>query len=153
MELRKNGKTMEEKIETREEMILEQWRTCAELANSVSERRDNMNNLFVVLNTAIIATVSFVWDVKTIALMVLGILMCVVWLLMIKNFKALNAAKFHVINDMEKELPVQAFTKEWESLEGNEDYYTNTELEGKVPCIFIAMYIAVMVVLCISALR
>lgn len=28
------------------EALLSQWQTCVEMANSVSQRRDSMNNLF-----------------------------------------------------------------------------------------------------------
>lgn len=43
-----------------QENLLAQWQTCVEMANSVSERRDTMNNLFVTLNIAIIAATTFV---------------------------------------------------------------------------------------------
>lgn len=33
--------------EEQQETLLAQWQTCVEMANAVSERRDNMNNLFV----------------------------------------------------------------------------------------------------------
>jgi hypothetical protein len=35
------------------EVLLAQWQTCVEMANAVSERRDNMNNLFVTVNLAL----------------------------------------------------------------------------------------------------
>ena len=53
-----------------QEALLAQWQTCVEMANAVSERRDTMNNLFVTLNLAIIAAISFMWDTKTLALLI-----------------------------------------------------------------------------------
>jgi|GEM_PF-6476309 len=44
--------------------LLSQWQTCVEMANSVSQRRDSMNNLFVTLNIALLAANSFLWDMK-----------------------------------------------------------------------------------------
>ena len=41
------------------EVLLSQWQTCVEMANSVSQRRDSMNNLFVTLNIALLAAKSF----------------------------------------------------------------------------------------------
>ena len=32
------------------ELLLNQWQTCVDMANSVSQRRDNMNNIFITLN-------------------------------------------------------------------------------------------------------
>lgn len=39
------------------ELLLNQWQTCVDMSNSVSQRRDNMNNIFITLNLAIIAAV------------------------------------------------------------------------------------------------
>lgn len=47
-------KTIDDKIE----IVLAQWQTCVEMANSVSQRRDTMNNIFVTLNLAIVAAIS-----------------------------------------------------------------------------------------------
>ena len=47
------------------EIKLAQWQTCVEMANAVSARRDNLNNLFVTVNLALAAAISLVWDVKT----------------------------------------------------------------------------------------
>lgn len=38
------------------ELLLNQWQTCVDMANSVSQRRDNMNNIFITLNLAIMAS-------------------------------------------------------------------------------------------------
>ena len=76
-----------------EETLLTQWQTCVEMANAVSQRRDAMNNLFVTLNLAIVAAASFIWYAKTIMLLVSGIIVCVVWIFFIRNFRELNRAK------------------------------------------------------------
>lgn len=60
----KNQNISNERID----VILAQWQTCVEMANSVSERRDSMNNLFVSLNVGIMATISIVWDTKSVVL-------------------------------------------------------------------------------------
>ena len=36
------------------EIILAQWQTCVEMANSVSQRGDTMNNIFIKLNLALV---------------------------------------------------------------------------------------------------
>lgn len=62
------------------EIVLTQWQTCVEMANSVSQRRDTMNNIFVTLNLATIAAISLICDIKTIGLSIMGVLLCVVWI-------------------------------------------------------------------------
>lgn len=84
------------------EIVLAQWQTCVEMANSVSQRRDTMNNIFVTLNLAIVAAISINWDVKSLFILVAGIVVSVIWLLFIRNYKLLNTEKFNVINDIEK---------------------------------------------------
>ena len=129
------------KNESKDELLLVQWQTCVEMANSISQRRDTMNNIFVTLNLAIMAAVSIVWDIKSILILVAGIVVCVLWLLFIRNYKQLNSAKFDIINVIEKNLPAQPFCKEWEKLQNNKKYMDGTKLEKWLPIMFIALYI------------
>lgn len=140
---------MQEKQGDQTDAILAQWQTCVEMANSVSQRRDAMNNIFITLNLAIIAAVSFVWNAKTVFLLIAGIVLCVIWLLFIRNFKLLNEAKFQVINAMEEKLPMTPFGCEWEKLQSNKKYMDGTKLERALPITFIGLYAAAIVALLI----
>lgn len=122
------------------EIILCQWRTCVEMANSVSQRRDSMNNIFITLNLAILATISMVWDIKSIFLLVSGIVFCCVWLSFINNYKLLNCEKFKVIQDLEIQLPAQPLREEWEKLQKIKKYKDGTFLEKTLPRTFIFIY-------------
>lgn len=130
-------------------IILSQWQTCVEMANSVSQRRDTMNNIFVTLNLAIITTVSLTWDVKTIFILIAGIVICNIWMLFIRNYKLLNTAKFNVINDIENRLPVRPFNDEWEELKNNKKYSDCTKLEKTLPIMFIILYIIAIIAIVI----
>lgn len=110
------------------EIVLAQWQTCVEMANSVSQRRDTMNNIFVTLNLAIVAAISINWDVKSLFILVAGIVVSVIWLLFIRNYKLLNTEKFNVINDIEKKLPVKPFNDEWKRLEKNKKYQDGIQI-------------------------
>ena len=110
------------------EIVLAQWQTCVEMANSVSQRRDTMNSIFVTLNLAIVAAISINWDVKSLFILVAGILFSVIWLLFIRNYKLLNTEKFNVINDIEKKLPVKPFNDEWKRLEKNKKYQDGIQI-------------------------
>lgn len=142
---------MQDKQEDQTDILLAQWQTCVEMANSVSQRRDAMNNIFITLNLAIIATVSFVRNVKTVFLLVAGVVLCVIWLLFIRNFKLLNEAKFQVINDIEEKLPMSPFASEWHKLEVNKNYSDGTKLERALPITFTILYISAIVVLLIMS--
>lgn len=114
------------------EIVLAQWQTCVEMANSVSQRRDTMNNIFVTLNLAIVAAISINWDMKSLFILVAGIVVCVIWLLFIRNYKLLNTEKFNVINEIEKKLPVKPFNDEWKKLERNKQYKDSTRLHDNI---------------------
>lgn len=131
-------------------IVLQQWQTCVEMANSVSQRRDAMNNIFITLNLAIVAAVSFVWSMKSIILLVAGLVVCVIWVLFIRNFKLLNDAKFQVINQLEDKLPAAPFADEWEKLKSNKKYKNGTMLERALPVTFIILYVAIIVFVTIT---
>ena len=140
------GMSMENN-ESKNEILLAQWQTCVEMANSISQRRDTMNNIFITLNLAIIAAVSIVWDIKSILILGAGIVVCVLWLLFIRNYKQLNSAKFDIINSIEKNLPSQPFCEEWKILQNNKKYMDGTKLEKWLPTMFIALYIVTAIII------
>ena len=126
------------------------WQTCVEMADSVSQRRDSMNNLFVTLNLALIAAISWMWDIKTVFLCIAGLITSVVWWNYISSFRKLNDAKFQVIHDIEKNLGISPFKKEWEILKQKKHYKEGTILERILPIAFSIGYIAIIVLLVVS---
>lgn len=133
--------------------LLAQWQTCVEMANAVSERRDTMNNLFVTLNLAIIAAISYMWDIKTVGLLIAGIVVCIVWMLFIRNFRELNRAKFEVINAIEQQLPVKAFCNEWQHLKKAKKYIEGTKLEKSLPISFVVLYGGILILIIITTFQ
>lgn len=129
-----------ENLAGKDSVLLSQWQICVEMANSISERRDKMNNLFVTLNLAIVTAISF-RETKSIILLLAGIFVCIVWVFFIKNFKELNKAKFDVIIRIEKRLPVQPFCDEWKKLKKRNKYVEGTTLELYFPIICGISYI------------
>lgn len=141
------------KADERTEIILAQWQTCVEMANSVSQRRDAMNNIFVTLNLAIITAVSITWDIKSLFILIAGIVVCGIWLLFIRNYKLLNTEKFNVINALEKKLPVEPFNDEWNKLKSNKKYRDGTRLEKALPLMFIILYMIAIIAIAIIAIK
>lgn len=132
-----------EKIETDDcDELMQYWQTCVDMANSVSQRRDTMNNLFVTLNIAVVAAISIIWDLKSLLLSLGGVALCILWILFINNYKRLNKAKFEVILEIELRFLYQPFSREWELLKGNKKYKDGTKLELAFPIAFVLIYIA-----------
>lgn len=119
--------------------ILEQWKACVEMANSNTEKRTNSNNIFITINAALLAVISFSLDYESIALSIVGIAVCIVWLNSIESYKKLSSVKYDIINEIELQLPLRPFTYEWERL-SNENYLKLTKIEKALPILFVVLY-------------
>jgi hypothetical protein len=103
--------------------VLEQYKLYVEMADRTSGRRMITNSFFLAIQTAIIAAVFTSGKIfpginshSRIGLAVCGILISILWLLIIKSYRQLNSAKFRVIHEIERWLPVAPFDKEWKLL-------------------------------------
>ena len=123
-----------------ETALIEQWKTCVEAANGISENRNTANNFFMSINTALLAFLVSPIENKGIVLCVIGIAICILWFFTIQNYKKLNSVKFHIVNDIEKMLPLAPFTYEWKQLKTKEKYIGLTKIEKYIPWAFVAMY-------------
>lgn len=123
------------------ETLLAQWQTCVEMANSVSQRRDTMNNLFITINSGIMAFASFTFEPKTFFTFLAGILICILWIIFIRNYKELNTAKFKIIHDLEQQLPTSPFKDEWNIIKMRGKYVNSTSLEYWLPGTFLVIYV------------
>ena len=124
-------------------IVLTEWQTCVQMADSVSKRRDTTNNLFVTLNLALLAASPWNQSAKSLLIMALGIILCILWGLFIWNYKKLNQAKFSVISTLEKNLPVAPFDEEWKYIKEKTKYTEGTALEMLLPAIFGAGYLII----------
>ena len=131
----------EEFSEQYDSTVLEQWKTCVEMANSNTEKRTNSNNIFISINAALLAVVSFTLDYKSIVLSIAGIFVCISWLYSIESYKKLSSVKYHIVNEIENQLPLKPFTYEWEMLNNEKKYLGLTKIEKVLPWLFIVMYI------------
>lgn len=116
--------------------LLEQWKTCVESADRISQRRDAANGLFTTLGIGVLTASTAIGGCKSIPLLIVGIGICVVWLLYISSFKTLNDAKFAVIDSMESQMQSRPFADEWKRLTGSKKYNKQTSIEKALPVLF-----------------
>jgi hypothetical protein len=125
--------------------LMTQFNNFVATTSEVSTWRYNANGFFSTINTALLTSAGLLGD-KSAGLhwqiAVAGVLLCVIWRRMILSCRALNNAKFKVILDIEKQLPLAPFTVE--------DRYFNadggkslTSVEKWVPVLFMVAYILV----------
>ena len=90
------------------------YKLAVEMADRISARRGIANSFFLTVNTALAALLgsqTLRWYVAA-----AGIVFAVMWWALLKSYRDLNSAKYEVILEMEKELPVQVYGDEWERL-------------------------------------
>ena len=96
-------------------LALEQYKLAVEMADRVSGRRHSANAFFLSAITTLTVLNGFVGgDSRILAFVVCGatVLLCIVWYFALSGYRALNSAKFAVIQQIEKDLPFQMFATE-----------------------------------------
>ena len=142
-----------------QEHLLEQYKLYVEMADRISSRRQSANSFFLSINTAIASLLGYVglehqnktdyfWTVSLI-----GMALCFMWYRLVRSYKDLNSAKFKVIHEIEKELPVAAYDLEWEKVgrgENSKLYLPFTHIEIMIPWVFFAIHF---LIFCFSMLK
>lgn len=136
--------------------LLEQYRLFVEMADRVSQRRDQSNRFYVTFVSAIAGllmvlarfgtSVNGIWPVVFLISGLLGTALSFIWFLNIKSYRTLNTAKFEIINDLERQLPYQGYSKEWELLRpatGSPKYLQLTRIEQLVPALIILLFLGI----------
>ena len=134
------------KIDKEHEIIVEEWRTCVEMVNALCQRRDEMNNRFCVLNTAIIGFNITMWNNNVWFIILIGLIICIDWIFLIINYKIIKVEKYKVISEIEKNVPLKPFCKEWIYLSGNKRYIESTRIKILLPLMFVVMYLLMLVI-------
>lgn len=137
--------------------LLEQYKLYVEMADRISQRRDQSNRFYAGLLAGMIALMVVmarfgvsddVWDVVFLVGGLFGCFLSVVWLVNIRSYRALNSAKFTVINELEKKLPAQGFSTERELLrppDASPKYFQLTRVEQFVPALMFVMFLGLAV--------
>ena len=116
--------------------LLEQYKIAVNMADKISDRRATANNFFLTLNSAILAFSGI--QTENIILLV-GILICIVWFCLIKDYRQLNRIKFKIINDIEHNLSANIMSYEYQILMLNK-HKPLTSKEMCIPLIFGFIY-------------
>ena len=137
--------------ENYKEHLFEQYKLYVESVEKTSDRRQQANNYFITINTALISFIGLSFQFKIFEnlawiksiLALVGIIICVVFWYLIRSYKQLNTGKFAVIHKIEKNLPFALYKYEWEILgEGkdNKKYYPFSHVEHFIPWVFGIIY-------------
>ena len=125
--------------------LIEQWSKCVEMANASSDKRISSNNVYITINAALIAVLQFTSGWHDAIISVVGIVISCLWLATISSYRELNAAKYKVINQIERELPSKPFCEEWRLLGKKKKHKTLTAIEKCLPWVFIALFLSMLI--------
>ncbi|WP_157517731.1 hypothetical protein [Moritella sp. PE36] len=135
--------------------LLEQYKIYLTSAENISNRRQTANSFFVTVNTALISLISYLnlgvatssklyWVIS-----LAGIAISYMWYRLVRSYKDLNSAKFKVIHEIEKSLPISPYDAEWEAVGRGGDpklYLPFTHIEIYVPWVFVLLHFIVFVI-------
>lgn len=143
--------------DSEQDQLLDIYKLNAELADRVSQRREGANRLYVSLHVGLVVFIAallrfgFGDAPERLVLTTIGgvgALLSVSWLVVIRSYRQLDTEKFRVLHELEKRLPYQFFTLEWnpEAERGKSNrYWKLTHVEVTLPFIFFAMFLALIV--------
>ncbi|MCS7092152.1 MAG: hypothetical protein NZM26_02275 [Patescibacteria group bacterium] len=131
--------------------LFEQYKLYIESIEKTSDRRQQANNYFLTINTALISLIGLSFQFKIFEnvnwikalLAIVGIIICVIFWFFIRSYKQLNTGRFKVIHEIENFLPLSLYKYEWEILGRGEDksrYYPFSHIELLIPWIFGLIY-------------
>lgn len=129
--------------------LLEQYKLYLTSAENISNRRQTANVFFVIVNTTLVSLVGYLnlgsdksadlyWLIS-----IAGIAISYMWYRLVISYKDLNSAKFKVVHEIEKSLPVSPYDAEWEAVGRGEDsklYLPFTYIEIYVPWVFVVLH-------------
>lgn len=132
--------------------IFEQYKLFIDSVEKTSDRRQQANNYFITINTALISFIGLSFQINLfenllwlkILFAILGIIICFIFYFLIRSYNQLNTGKFTVIHEIEKHLPLALYKYEWQVLGEGKDkskYYPFSNVELLIPWVFGVLYL------------
>ena len=140
-----------------QEHLLEQYKLYVEMADRISQRRDQSNRFYASLVSAIAVSLVVLGRLGVsgselyVALLIAGLFggsLSVVWFVNLQSYRVLNRAKYRVIHRMEDMLPWAGYKEEWNELrppEGRAPYLQLTRVERYVPLLIFLLFVGVVI--------
>jgi hypothetical protein len=130
--------------------LLDQYKLYVEMADRISQRRTTANSYFLSVNSAILAFVGYLTEKDSTAflwlLAVAGVTLTLLWREIIVSYRNLNTAKWSVVHEIEKRLPISPYDAEWQAVQRGRNsklYRPISHIEAGVPWIFLVLHVIV----------
>jgi hypothetical protein len=133
-------------LKSNPELLKEQYKIMVLSTEKVTEQRLKVNNLFFTVTTSLLSISALVGKLigfknDNTALLSVSIMLffCLIafvisffWEKLIKSYGTLNNGKFRLITEIEHQLETNLFQREWEILQNDVGYKSNSETETNV---------------------
>ncbi len=134
--------------------LVEQYKMLLSTSESLIERRQKLTTTFLTIFSALLPVLTFMLSQKMsfmnigcAIISLISILLCFSWRNSINSYGKSNAAKFAILEEMEKQFPASMFASEWVVLKKTTSRYRSfTSRETLIPLLFVAVYALFMVV-------
>lgn len=122
-------------------LLLEQYKIMISSSEKVTSQRLTVNNLFFTVTAAVLSTTFLIlkdleFNIVSILILLASFTMAFVitkfWKKMICSYGLLNKGKFILIAELENDLKINLFQREWDILINKVKYQSNTETETKI---------------------
>ena len=145
-------------------ILLEQYKVFLQTSEDLVSRRQNVNNFYISINSAMITLFSFlvVFDISHTAKLLLGfffsfigIILSTSWIRTLNAYGNLNSSKMKIISSIEKQLPANLYDAEWAALSdilNKKKYVSFTANEKRIPTLFLMVYAVILASMIISYL-
>jgi hypothetical protein len=126
--------------------IIDLYKFYYSTADGVSSKRMQANNYFFGLHGALSSVALLLQNKVNLFLLdgitIIFIFHCIIWFKSIYYYKALNSAKFKIINELElNNLKLPLFNKEWEIIQNGKDKNKRLSIyEAYIPIGFVLIY-------------
>lgn len=137
------------------EQIMQQYKMIVDSAIQVTNWRHSANNFYLSVNAALLSIASYLYNFSSgtgIIIGLIGLTTTALWHETIQYYRSLNKAKFSVIHEIEKQLPVAVFQLEEEHFV-KEDRNKATSIESKIPFLFAIAYVLIIAVHILKILK
>ncbi len=116
-----------------------------EQASAITDKRHMMSSLYLTICSALTGVIVANHNNSIgVVLSFVGIIVSLIWFFMLQSYRKLNSAKFEVIEDIEKEMQMQLYSKEWSILK-KKKYLRLTTLEICTSLIFVFLFLVLIV--------
>ena len=133
---------------------IEQYKSYLQDVGNIGTRHENSRRFYLSVVSALFVFLSMAGKdgplkvvegpVRTLVRMV-GVILCVVWVMHMQSFGAIYRAKFDVLRAIEKECNLfHVFDEEWKHLRANPRFKLLTLIDSAVPVLFAAMFIVLL---------